>query len=106
MTMQMKHLASLASLSTACLIAPAYAGGHMEYGYWVVTSDERQAAFYACVDNAPKISGSTDDEVFASLRVNLASQIACQAKLKNPKVDFHGNDDLDEAMRAFQAVRK
>jgi hypothetical protein len=66
----------------------------LEYGHWVVTSDKREAAFYACVDNAPKMTASEETAINAGdgavaerwLARNIGSQTKCQAKLTNPKV--------------------
>jgi hypothetical protein len=45
---------SLAAL--AIVPVGAWAGGHLEYGHWVVTSDAREAAFYAYIDKySPKM---------------------------------------------------
>lgn len=52
----MTHKLIPAAILAAMLVAPAMAGGHLEFGEWVVTSKPREAAFNRCVE-------STTDEL-------------------------------------------
>jgi hypothetical protein len=69
----------------------AWAGGHFEYGHWVVTGERARPRFtLASINTRPKwMRGMrrrpkvTQKELFKSTTDSITE---CQAKLKNPKV--------------------
>jgi hypothetical protein len=92
------------ALALALIIVPlaARAGEHREFGKWVVTSDEREKEFYACIENRPEMSEGTKaclndkyfyatnlDECDDALNEYFDNANPCLAKQRPPKVDFH-----------------
>jgi hypothetical protein len=85
----------------ACLAAsPARAACHLEFGRDVCTSAKREAAFWACFDNAPydpeltaKINKCGKErpvthECLVDMQTFYNTPNLCLLKLRNPKVQF------------------
>jgi hypothetical protein len=93
---------TLLAIAAAAVLLPAsaWAGGHLEFGHWVVTSDAREAQFYACVDNnRPEMDAETTycanehsdsaecrAKIYGYLDAAVNGANPCLAKLKNPEV--------------------